>query len=318
MEEPTRAAPAPINPWDAARSAVLRLLAGLLVFAFTGVPLMGVLLFVFALGTPGGVAGVLGDETRIALPALFAQAVGFSAGALVAFLVVVGPMEKRSPGEVGFGARGALSGNAGGFATGAALMSAVIGVLALAGWYRVLGPGVGTAGQFAAYVLLFFLIGLYEEVLFRGILFRVLEGWLGTYAAVALSALAFGFVHGANPGASSMATLFIALEAGILLAAVYRLTGNLWWAVGLHWAWNLFQGPVFGVPVSGIELQTPLRAALTGPEAWTGGAFGPENGLVALVLATGLGIYLLWLTARRGLIVPPVWARREAPIATGS
>src|SRR5260370_910510 len=118
-------------------------------------------------------------------------------------------------------------------------------------------------------------------------------GWPPSRTALGISALVFGFAHARNPGASIVSSLAIAVEAGGLLAAAFILTRNLWFPIGMHWAWNFFQGPIFGVPVSGMRMPSLLDAYLEGPRAWTGGAFGLEAGLPAGVFASALGLTML-------------------------
>jgi uncharacterized protein len=198
-----------------------------------------------------------------------------------------------------------------GFLVGAGLLSAVTAILWLAGAYTVLGLGGGASvralGQAA---LLFFLVAVFEEVVARGVVFRLLEQGLGTWAALALSALLFGFSHFGNPGATTLSSVAIALEAGLLLAAAYVATRTLWLPIGLHMAWNLVEGPVYGAPVSGIEFPPVLLARFPGPAWLTGGPFGPEAGVPAMVLGSLLGLGFLVLAVRRGQIFTPRWLAR--------
>ncbi len=197
------------------------------------------------------------------------------------------------------------------FLLGAGLLSAVTGVLWLAGGYQVVGLGEGaTARALGHAALLFLLVAVFEEVVTRGILFRLLEQGLGTWAALALSALLFGFGHQGNPGATTLSSVAIALEAGLLLAAAYVATRSLWLPIGLHMAWNFFEGPVYGAPVSGIPLPSVLQAHFAGPAWLTGGAFGPEAGVPAMVLGGALGVGFLLLAVRRRQLFTPRWMRR--------
>ena len=152
--------------------------------------------------------------------------------------------------------------------------------------------------------------GVTEEILFRGLLFRYVERMAGSWIALVLSGALFGFAHYANPNGGIVPAIAIALEAGLMLGAVYMLTRRLWAAIGVHMAWNFTQGWIFGLPVSGIDDPGLIAAKLTGPEWLTGGAFGLEASLVAMVVATGAGLVLLWMAHKRGRFVAfPNWAK---------
>ncbi len=200
-----------------------------------------------------------------------------------------------------------------GFLLGGGLMGAIIGVLALAGFYRITSIEPIYANQFfllLASLLLFLAAAVQEEVIFRGMIFRLLERSLGSWIAVVLSALSFGVAHLANPNATLVSTLAIILTAGIILAAIYLLTRSLWWVIGLHLGWNFFEGPIFGAQISGLTTPALFHASLTGPQAWTGGAFGPEAGLVAILIVGSAGLFLCVLAARQHRIMTPRWLQR--------
>lgn len=197
-----------------------------------------------------------------------------------------------------------------GVVLGAVLMSAIVGLVALLGGYRIAGWGGSTswpmllfgAGLQAAFV---------EEILLRGIVFRFLEEFGGSWFALALSSAIFGFAHGMNPNATVFTSLAIAVEAGVLLGGAYMLTRNLWLAVGLHFGWNVTQGYLWDVPVSGFAVDGLVDSQTAGSTLISGGAFGVEASLVALVLATALGAWFVALAARRGNLVRPWWVRRR-------
>lgn len=224
--------------------------------------------------------------------------------ALLALLLVEGVLERRGSAQLGLGRQGALRGLGLGLLLGTALMTAVVGVMALAGWY-VLVEGRPEALQdelrdALAWAAIFASVGFFEEVAFRGILFRLLEEWLGSAAALLISSALFGMFHAGNPHATPFATLAIAVEAGLMLGGAYMLTRSLWFATGVHVAWNWMQGPLFGVAVSGTDTQSLLESQLVGPEAWTGGAFGAEAGGVALLIGIVTGVLLVVAAIRRG------------------
>jgi membrane protease YdiL (CAAX protease family) len=220
--------------------------------------------------------------------------------------------ERRSLADVGLAPRRAFPETARGFLLGAGMLTAVVGFLALVGSYRVLGwapvpQGTSRGELLLRVVLLLFCVGVAEELAVRGIIFRLLEQGLGTWLAVAISAFFFGFGHRNNPGATWLSSVAIAVEAGLLLAAMYVATRSLWLPIGAHWAWNLFEGPVWGSAVSGNGLTALAEARFQGPTLLTGGAFGPEAGLPTVVLGGALGIAFLVLAIRRGRIVTPRW-----------
>ncbi len=201
--------------------------------------------------------------------------------------------------DVGLDPRGAVRGTLGGFVLGAVMISAGIGILAAFGFYRV-GSVVFAPGALAWAVVFFLSVSVLEEVIARGMVLRWLEPRTGSWLALGLSSLAFGVLHAANPNATLLATLAIALEAGVLLGAAYLATRGLWWPIGIHWSWNLFQGPVYGAHVSGMEMEGIVRGELVGPQLWTGGSFGPEAGLVMIVIGTAGGLGFVDLAVRRG------------------
>jgi membrane protease YdiL (CAAX protease family) len=142
--------------------------------------------------------------------------------------------------------------------------------------------------------------GLLEELLLRLVVFRLLMRAAGTWPALILSALFFGAAHLANPNASWVAAAAIAVEAGLMLAGFYLLTGRIWMSVGVHAAWNFAQGAIFGARVSGqtgsgsLFVSAPAPGA---PELLTGGAFGPEASLPAVIV--GLAVFLIVMAAVR-------------------
>jgi membrane protease YdiL (CAAX protease family) len=194
------------------------------------------------------------------------------------------------------------------FLIGAVLFSMVVGVLWLAGSYHVTGtdpqvdwlPGVLVAGIGA---------GISEEIIARGVIFRIVEEGLGTWWALVISALFFGGAHIFNPGATLWSSAAIAIEAGLLLALIYHVTRSLWACIGLHAGWNIMQGTVYGIPVSGGAIKGWLISNRTGPDWLSGGVFGAEASVVALLLCSLLSLGLLVVALRRGSIVPSRWRR---------
>jgi uncharacterized protein len=197
-----------------------------------------------------------------------------------------------------------------GIAAGAALFFLVAAIAAAAGVYRITGRG-GAANIVLPLISASMMPAIMEELLFRGILFRWLEDFSGSWATLIVTSALFGLAHSQNPGATLFSTFAIAVEGGLLLGGSYMLTRSLWMPIGLHAAWNFTQGPVLGVPVSGNPVHGLIRAKLEGPTILSGGAFGLEASIIAIAVCTAAGIWFLWLAFRRGEVVQPWWARRR-------
>lgn len=193
---------------------------------------------------------------------------------------------------------------------GCGLLSALVGLIALCGMYHV--SGFHPLSATLAVLSLSISSGYFEELLTRGVFFRLLDEWLGTRTALVLSALFFGFAHGRNPNATLVSSLSIALSAGVLLAAAFLATRRLWVSMGLHFGWNFTQGAIYGVPISGFSAQGILDGHLSGPQLLSGGRFGPEASVFVLPLGLIASFYFLSRAARQGEIHPPSWRRRRA------
>jgi hypothetical protein len=201
-----------------------------------------------------------------------------------------------------------------GLLLGAGLYAACVLILTVLGVYRF--EGLNGWGVLLSVLWFALSSAFFEEMLFRGVLMRITSEVFGSWGGLAVSSLAFGLIHLNNPGATVQGALFIAIEAGLLLGAAYLLTGRLWMSMGFHAAWNYTQSAVFSGITSGNAPSTGLvKATIAGPELLTGGSFGMESSIVAFVLCTATGIFLLLLAVRRGRIVSPVWRRTGSPAA---
>jgi hypothetical protein len=152
---------------------------------------------------------------------------------------------------------------------------------------------------------------VYEELWFRGVLFRLTQGWFGTWLAVAISSLIFGFMHWDAAGATLQGLVSISLWAGLLFCAIYVLTGRLWLGIGFHAAWNYTQGSVYSGSVSGNAAPDGFfESTLQGSEWLTGGSFGMEASVVAAAVCGTAGVLMMAKAVQRGRIVPPPWKRK--------
>jgi hypothetical protein len=187
----------------------------------------------------------------------------------------------------------------------AGMMAAILGVELAFGWTRIDGlawqtqPAGEVAAGFLASLVLFVLVGIHEEIFSRGYQLQNLVEGLNLRWGLLVSSLIFALMHFFNPSAVWYSVLAGLTASGLFLAYGWIRTHELWLPIGLHIGWNLFEGPVFGFPVSGLQTSRLLLLTSTGPAWATGGAFGPEAGVV-LLPGLAVGVLLIWaFTARR-------------------
>lgn len=167
----------------------------------------------------------------------------------------------------------------------------------------------GDAPLWTLFLLTAVVPGITEEIISRGILFRLTEEGLGTWIALAVSALFFGFAHSFNPGATVWSSAAISIEAGVLFGLLYHVTRSLWWCIGLHAGWNFVQGAVFGIPVSGIKVDGLFDSQLQGPDWLDGGGFGAEASVLTVLTCGIASLLLLRGMLRERSVVAPFWKR---------
>jgi membrane protease YdiL (CAAX protease family) len=221
--------------------------------------------------------------------------------ALLAYLLLVKLVERRPIDELA--PRRLLQDAVMGLLGGLLLFSAVVGVMYLLGSYHVTGSNP-QAKWLPALLMVGLGAGIGEEIIARGVLFRIIEEGLGTWVALVVSALFFGAAHIANPGATLWSSAAIAIEAGLLFGLLYHVTRSLVLCMGLHAAWNFTQGTIYGIPVSGLKADGWLLSTRSGPDWLSGGVFGAEASVIALILTLPCALALLAVALRRDSIVP--------------
>ncbi|WP_235940741.1 CPBP family intramembrane glutamic endopeptidase [Paramicrobacterium fandaimingii] len=239
--------------------------------------------------------------------------IGLATGvlAIAVYAWVVRRTEHRAPAEVGLKAAAPSLGWSA--PAGIALFGAVIALISIGGYYTINGLG----DPATALGLLGFMAGaaVSEELIFRGILFRIVEEWTGTWIALVLVGLLFGLVHLLNANATLVGALAIAIEAGGMLTAAYIATRKLWVPIGLHFGWNLAASAIFSTELSGSGAPTGLLDATTsGPALLTGGDFGPEASIYAVVFGVLATAAFMWVAYRRGYVVPVRGSARKRMI----
>lgn len=196
-----------------------------------------------------------------------------------------------------------------GFAIPGAMMLFTFLLELAMGWTRFDGWAWQTASPGAVVLSLvtglagFIVVGYQEELLSRGYHLQNISQGMGLGWGLFLSSGIFALMHLGNPNVTWYASLPGLLAAGYFLAFGWMRTGQLWLSIGLHVGWNFFEGTIFGFPVSGIGIAGLVRQTPVGPSVITGGAFGPEAGLI-LIPALAVGIGCLWLYTRRRVLPP--------------
>ncbi|MBL1173590.1 lysostaphin resistance A-like protein [Pantanalinema sp. GBBB05] len=195
-----------------------------------------------------------------------------------------------------------------GLLLGFGLMTTCVLIAIAFGVYRI--EGLNWQNLVAGVTGFVLLVPISEELIFRGVVFRILEGVFGGWLALALSSVVFGLIHMGNEGESLAGIAGIVCVYGPMLAAPYMLTRHMWVGFGLHAAWNYTMGKVYSVNISGAEAEGLFKASLTGPELLTGGSAGMEGSLIGIVVGITFTVVTLILAVRRGTIVPPSWKHK--------
>jgi uncharacterized protein len=231
---------------------------------------------------------------------------------LATYIAALRLIERRIPTELA--ANRALPEGAAGIVTGFLLFTVVMAILFAAGVYHP--AGWGTTSGIAKGLFFAVMAGIMEEILFRGLLFRLSSKIVGTWGALIFTSGLFGLAHRLNPGATMGSSVAVALEAGVLLGAAYAATQRLWLPIGLHIGWNFTEGSLFGMTLSGNTMgESVLRGSLSGPGILTGGAFGPEASIVAVMVCLVAAIFFLWRIVKLHRAEPAMW---DKPAVQGS
>lgn len=211
---------------------------------------------------------------------------------VLVYSLVVGKIEKRKVDELITTSAGTWIGK--GILLGIVFFSIITAILALFGMYRIEGYDFNITKLISSFIF-YLVIATGEEIIFRGIIFRMIAERWNVAIALAVSSLLFGAIHIVNPYASIWSSVAIAIEAGLLLGAAYSFSGTLWLPIGIHWAWNFMEGNIFGFYVSGhLENYRLLTPSISGPGILTGGDFGPEASILAIVLGASLSAWFIW------------------------
>lgn len=216
---------------------------------------------------------------------------------LVFFRVKV--IEKRSLSSIGFNKNNWLKKYSLGFLIGLVMMSIIVLILLSFGYITVeknpIQP-VGVSAISSVLVILFGWIiqGATEEIVTRGWLLNVLSTKYNIGVGLLISSTLFGLMHLTNPNVNYIAVINI-IFVGLFYGLYVIKTNDLWSVCGMHSAWNFAQGNIFGFEVSGLDVSVGslIDLNLVGNNVITGGAFGPEAGIIStFILLVSIGILL--------------------------
>jgi uncharacterized protein len=188
-----------------------------------------------------------------------------------------------------------------GISIGSGLQVLTILVIYLFGSFTII-----TVNPFSAVVIPFtvaFTVAIIEEILLRGIVFRITEEKWGSTIALIISGLIFTGLHLVNPHVTVVSIICITV-VGVLLGAAYMCHRSLWVPIAIHFAWNFTQNGIFGAITSGNENTTSLLTTkITGPEILTGGQFGPEGSIQAVIFCLIVAVFILRKLVKKNKII---------------
>lgn len=256
-----------------------------------------------AVGAGSRVQAVVGGDSTLGRTLGVVLSVGAAA---VTYKLFVRYVEQRPVTELGLAGMGREL--VFGFGIGAFLLGTTLVVLRLLDMVAF-DVSAGTWAGLYDGLLLAIVAAFVEELVVRGVVFRILEETLGSWIALGSSAVVFGALHLTNDNATIWSSAAIGLEAGILLGAAFMLTRRLWLAIAVHFVWNFLQGGVFGLPVSGEVNGGRILGTLSGNEWVSGGAFGLEASVIVVGLCLAVAVLFLRAVQQRGGIVSPFWIR---------
>ena len=188
-----------------------------------------------------------------------------------------------------------------GILTGSGLQSLTIFVIYFYGGFKLIA--VNPVSILTIPFTVAFTVAILEEILLRGIVFRITEEKWGSIIALIISGLIFGGLHLINPHVTLVSILCITV-VGVLLGAAYMYYRNLWVPIAIHFAWNFTQNGIFGAITSGNKKTASLLSTqINGPEILTGGEFGPEGSIQALLVCSVATIVIIGSLYKQNKIV---------------
>jgi len=224
---------------------------------------------------------------------------------IATYIYFYGKYEKREIGE--FSGKGLLKNALLGILIGTTLQGLTILVIYFWGDFHII-----TVNPFSSILTPFaiaFSVAVFEEILLRGIIFRIVEEKLGSYFSLAISAIIFGAAHLLNPDSSVISSVCIGI-VGFMFGAAYIYSRSLWLPIAIHFSWNFVQSGIFGAITSGNEKTSSLfNVKISGAEILTGGAFGPEGTIQATLFWLLVSIIFMIVITKQNKLIKPFWKK---------
>ena len=222
----------------------------------------------------------------------FAEAVA----AVFVYIFLFSRYEKRKITELSYSSFGS-SANLG-FFTGFILQSSFIFVIFITGGYTI--TQVNPFSYMIPSFTMALTAGFVAEILIIGVVFRLIEKQLGTTIAIIIMILLFIIAHSRVKDGNIVSLLTTSIVAGLLLPSAYIFSRNLWLPIFLHFAWDFTEPGIYGAINPSISITESLfDSKISGPGLITGGPLGPQNSIQALIICLALGIFFLFLAARK-------------------
>ena len=233
-------------------------------------------------------------------------AVADAIAALLTYVFVFRLYEQRKIKELSIASLGknAITG----FATGLILQSFFILIIFIFGKYSIVhkNPVSFFIPSFAAA----FTAGFVAEILIVGIFFRLAEENLGTLNTLVISFILFAVMHVSAEGATTLSVLSTAMQAGVLLPAVFIYSRNLWIPIFLHFAWDFAEPGIFGGINPGMSIDKSLfTSTISGASFLTGGQTGPQNSIQSLVCCSLVALIVLGMAKQKNHFIQPFWKK---------
>ncbi|SHN33808.1 CPBP family intramembrane glutamic endopeptidase [Gracilibacillus kekensis] len=206
-------------------------------------------------------------------------------------------LARRSTAEISIQRAGIETGM--GLLTGALfIVVSILIIVAMGGYSLQWASSVDTSAVLIMSIEAALSAAIIEELIFRGFMFQAIQNLVGAWPALAVTSLFFGVAHIGNPGATLWSAFAISIEAGLLLGAAFLWRRNLWFVIGLHFAWNAIEDMV-GIPVSGYLTAGLYNVKVNGSALLTGGDFGLEASIVPIIVSLLISIPMLIYATRK-------------------